>query len=89
MDPSHVRSTKRALRQKCRELTIDPDISANFSTKELNTALLVVKSGKVSGFDGIYPEFIKNSVQRTKEWILTVFNDILTSGKIPKLFKRE
>jgi hypothetical protein len=54
MDQSHVRSTKRALRQKPREITIDPNLSGNFSTKELNTALLAVKSGKVA-------EFIKNS----------------------------
>jgi hypothetical protein len=49
---------------------------------------LAVKSGKAVGFDGVHPEFIKNSSQRTKEWIVTLFNDILTSGKIPKLFKR-
>jgi hypothetical protein len=64
---SHVRSTKRSLRQKRRELTIDPDLTANFSTKELNTALFAVKSRKAAGFDGVYPKFIKNSGQRTKE----------------------
>jgi hypothetical protein len=37
-----------------------------------------VKSGKAAGFDGIYPDFIKNSGQRTKEWIIVLFNDILT-----------
>jgi hypothetical protein len=66
MDQSHVRSTKRALRQKRRELKIDPNLSANFLTEELNTALLAVKSGKAAGFDGVYPKFIKNSGQRTK-----------------------
>jgi hypothetical protein len=85
IDQSHLRSTKRALSQKPREFPIDPDLSANFSTKELNTALLAVKCGKADGFDGVYPEFIKNSGQRTKEWIIvTLFNNILTSGKIPK-----
>jgi hypothetical protein len=80
MDQSHVRSTKRALRQKRRELTIDPDLSANFSTEKLNT--------EAAGFYGVYPEIIKNSGQRTKEWIVALFNDILMSGKIRKLFKR-
>jgi hypothetical protein len=47
-----------------------------------------MKSGKAAGFDGIYQEFIKNSGQRTKEWTIALFNDILTSGKIPKLFMR-
>jgi hypothetical protein len=82
----HVRSTKRALRQKRRELKIDPNLSANFSTEELNTVLLAVKSRKAAGFDRVYPEFIKNSGQRTKEWIVALFNDILTSGMILKLF---
>jgi hypothetical protein len=44
MDQSHVRSTKRALRQNRRELTIEP---------ELNAAPLAVKSGKAVGFDGV------------------------------------
>jgi hypothetical protein len=47
-----------------------------------------VKFGKAAGFDYVHTEFIKNSGQRAKEWIVTLFNDILTSGKIPKLFKR-
>jgi hypothetical protein len=89
MDQSHVRSTKRTLRQKRRKLTIDSDFSANFSTEELNTALLAVKYGKSASFDGVYLEFIKNSDgEKTKEWIVALFNDILTSGKIPKLFIR-
>jgi hypothetical protein len=60
MDQSHVRSTKRALRQKRRKLKIDSDFSANFSTEELNMALmLAVKSGKSANFDGVYLEFNK------------------------------
>jgi hypothetical protein len=47
-----------------------------------------MKSAKAAGFYGVYPEFIKNSGQRTKEWIVVLFNDILTSVKIPKLFER-
>jgi hypothetical protein len=41
-----------------------PDLSANFSTEDLKTALLAVKSGKGAGFDGVYPEFIKSSGQK-------------------------
>jgi hypothetical protein len=43
MDQNHVRLTKRALSQKRRELTIDPELSAEFSLEELNTALLTIK----------------------------------------------
>jgi hypothetical protein len=56
MGQSNVRSTKRAFRQNRRELTIDPGLSANFSTEELKT-LLAVKFGKAAG---VYSEFIQN-----------------------------
>jgi hypothetical protein len=50
-------------------------------------ALKSGKSGKTGGFDVVHPKFIENSGQRTKEWIVAFFNDILTSGKISKEFK--
>jgi hypothetical protein len=81
MDQNLVRSTKRALRQKRRELTIDPEISADFSPEELNTALLTKKSRKAAGFNGIYPELIEISETRTKEWIVSFFNDIYRTGR--------
>jgi hypothetical protein len=40
------------------------ELSADFSLGELNTALLTIKPGKAAGFDGVYPEFIKNSGTR-------------------------
>jgi hypothetical protein len=48
-DITQSRLQRVSKRQKPRELTIDPDISANFSTEELNMAhLLAVKSGKAA-----------------------------------------
>jgi hypothetical protein len=44
--------------------------------------------GKAAGFDGIYPKLYKNSPgSRTKEWIGFIFNEILSSSKLPKIFK--
>jgi hypothetical protein len=88
MNANHIHSTKRALRQKRRELTEDILISDEFSVEELKTALLSVKPGKGAGLDGVYPEFIKNSGKKTKKWLVRLFNDILTTGKLPKLFKQ-
>jgi hypothetical protein len=85
MNPNHIHSTKRALRQKRRELTEDILISDDF---EFEDALLSVKPGKAAGLDGVYPEFIKNSGRKTKKWLVHLFNDILTTGKLPKLFKQ-
>jgi hypothetical protein len=49
---------------------------------------LAVKSGKVAGFDDVYPEFIENSGQTTKEWTGALFNYILTSDKFRNWIKR-
>jgi hypothetical protein len=51
MDQNQLRSTKRALLNIRRELTIDPDFSAGLSLDELNmnTALLLTsKPGKAA-----------------------------------------
>jgi hypothetical protein len=49
-------------------LTTDPAVSANFNINELESALKSVKPGMAAGFDGVYPEFIHNFGERTKEW---------------------
>jgi hypothetical protein len=54
----------------------------------METTLLSVKPGEASGLDGVYPEFIKNSGRKNKEWLVRLFNGILTTGKLPKLFKQ-
>jgi hypothetical protein len=88
MNPNHVHSMKRVLRQKKRELIKDILISDEFSVEELKTALLSVKPGKAAGLDGVYAEFINNSGRKTKEWLVHLFNDILTTGKLPKMSKQ-
>jgi hypothetical protein len=74
MDPDNVRSTRIALKQKRRALSINPELSSNFTLEELNNVLLNVKSEKAAGFDGVYPEFIKNAGDRTKEWSMSPFS---------------
>jgi hypothetical protein len=46
------------------------------------------KPEKAAGFDGIYPEFIKNFGAQTKEWIISFMNDIVSTSKILNMFKR-
>jgi hypothetical protein len=67
MNPNHIYSANRALRQKRRELTEAILISDEFSVEELETALLSVKPGKAAGLNRVYPEFIKNSGRKTKK----------------------
>jgi hypothetical protein len=57
MDKNHARPTKSSIRGLKSTLTTDPAFSALQSVK-LKTA---------AGFDGVYPEFIRNCGKRTKE----------------------
>jgi hypothetical protein len=68
-DYNAERSMKKVFRQKRRELTIDPDLSANFSTEELNTALFAVKSGKTEGLPGIQQKFCSKDRRPFKRYV--------------------
>jgi hypothetical protein len=85
---SNVHTTKMNLRRKKRTLTVNQTLLRNFSLDELETALMSLKLGKAAGFNGIHPEFIKNFVPQTIEWIISFMNDIVSISKIPDLFKR-
>jgi hypothetical protein len=88
-DREHVRrTTKMNLRRKKRTLTVNQTLSRNLSLDELDTALMSLKPGKAVGFDEIHPEFIKNFGAQTKKWIISFMNDIVSTSKIPNLFKR-
>jgi hypothetical protein len=63
-------------------------LSANFNIIELESTLKAVKLQTAAGFDGVYPEFIRNCSERTKEWLISFVNDVLSSARLPKLFKR-
>jgi hypothetical protein len=56
--------------------------------QEVESVLKSVKLGTAAGFDGVYPEFIHNCGERTKEWLLSIMNDVLLPDRLPKLFKR-
>jgi hypothetical protein len=43
---------------------------------------------KAAGLDGVHTEFIGNSGRMTKKWLVRLSNDILTTCKLPKLFKQ-
>lgn len=47
-----------------------------------------LKNGKVSGIDGIFPEFLKNCDLRVISWPIRFFNEILTTGYLPPIFKK-
>lgn len=47
-----------------------------------------MKTVKAAGFDRIYAEMLKNCGTHMKEWIRILFNNILESGILPKVFQK-
>jgi hypothetical protein len=78
---NHDRATKSTL-------TNDSALSANFNINEQESVLKSIKLGTAAGFDAVYPEFIRSCGVRTKEWLISFMNDVLSSARLPKLFKR-
>jgi hypothetical protein len=88
MDKNHARARKTSIRGLKSTLTTDPALSTNFIINELESALKFVKPGTGTGFDGVYPDFIRNCGKRTTEWLITFMIDVLSSARLPKLFRR-
>jgi hypothetical protein len=88
MDKNHARATKSSIRELKSTLTTNPALSAKFKINEIESALKSVKLGTVAGFDGVHPEFIRNCGEGTKKWLISFMNDVLSSTRLPKLFKR-
>lgn len=59
-----------------------------FTIEELQPAINVMKVGKASVLDGLYPEFIKNLWSRALWWLLKFFNQILKTSNLPALLKK-
>jgi len=55
-------------------------IDAPFTLVEVNKALIKTKLNKAAGFDGVYPEFIKHSGPRVREWLVRFYSDILDTA---------
>jgi hypothetical protein len=64
-------------------LTTDPAFAANFNINELEFALKSDNPRTAAGFDGVYPEFIRNCGERTKVWLISFMNDVLSSVRLP------
>jgi hypothetical protein len=62
--------------------------SRDFSPKEVEVSINSLKHEKTYGIDGIFPEFIKNFGPRVISWLTRFFNEILSTGYLPPIFKK-
>jgi len=81
------KETKTKLAKLKREADKRSPITAPFTLEEINSTIAKIKTGKLVGKDGIFPEFIKHCGVRTRSWLTAFFNNLLENGKIPATFK--
>ena len=83
-----VSNVRKELYQNHKNMPSLSTLSSEFSMEELDVAILSVKARKAPGFDNMFGEFIKHFDVKTKQWILRFFNEIMETGRIPKIFKK-
>lgn len=59
-----------------------------FNIIELNETIKMLKNRKAAGLDDICVEQIKEFGPKTKQWILELFNEIKSSYKMPKIWRK-
>jgi hypothetical protein len=84
----HSRTIKSELKRQKKLLQQDDIVGALFTINKVDIPLSKIKINKAAGFDGVYPEFIKYSGPRTREWLSRFYSDILATAIIPEQFKR-
>ena len=82
------KAVKKDLYKKHKSLSMDDAYSGEFTMTELETAIQDLKTRKAPGFGNMFAEFIKHFGINTREWILALFNLILVSSCVPKMFKK-
>ena len=88
MERGRAKSIKKQVRQMRRNLKPDPRFSSEFTEQEFDDAVNTMKTGKAAGYDGIYPEFIRNLGPTAKTWLRSLFNKILETARLPKIFRQ-
>ncbi len=59
-----------------------------FTLEDLNMGMSNLKRSKASGEDGITMEMILHFGEKAKNWLLSLFNNCVSSLRIPKMWRR-
>lgn len=71
-----------------RNCPVSPTISAPFSSDDISIASSKIESGKASGLDNIYPDFLKHLGPKALNWLARFFTSIHLSGRLPREWKK-
>ena len=87
-DKNFTSSVNQKLKQTTSKTPKNSSYSRPFSVEEGKIGLSSMKNGTAAGVDGIYAEFLTFSGPRVNKWLALFYTDIITSGKLPKSFKK-
>lgn len=54
-----------------------------FTMHEIQEGVEALKVRKTAGLDGIFPEFIKYPGKHTLIWLVSFYNDVLNTSRMP------
>ena len=91
-DPQHEHNYSESHKPRLNNVGTSEDLDKNpknwlsrdFTSKELKKIAATLNNGKAQGWDGIPPEFIKNSPDVAFDLLTLLFNKIKASGKFPR-----
>ncbi|KAJ4925239.1 hypothetical protein JOQ06_017974 [Pogonophryne albipinna] len=83
---SRKRGKKTKLNRK--KYIEDPDFTRQLTMEELEGGISILKPGKAIGLDTIATEQIKHFGHKAKTWLLQLYNECLTTHKLPNIWKK-
>ncbi|KAJ4938228.1 hypothetical protein JOQ06_002853 [Pogonophryne albipinna] len=69
-------------------VTVDSNLSGDFTVDELSEAISKLKPGKSPGRDNIHPEFVTHQSTTTSGWLCAFFSSCYRRSKLPKTWRR-
>ncbi|GFR83311.1 RNA-directed DNA polymerase from mobile element jockey-like [Elysia marginata] len=84
-EKGHKKRLKGEMEQAMRDSS---DQFENFTPDELNTAMILMKTGKAAGLDGITTEMIQHFGPKTMSWVLNLFNNCVRTCRIPNGWRK-
>lgn len=87
-DKNFARTISHQVTSLYRAASVDANLSGEFTTAELQTALSKTKQGKAPGHDYIHPEFVTHQSVRTSVWLCSFYSTCLRRSKLPKIWRR-
>ena len=82
------RKIRKRTKLNRRKYSQDPGFTRPFNLEELEEGISKLKPGKAVGLDNIATEQIKHFGPEAKKWLLGLYNNCMTTHKLPNIWKK-